>query len=68
MDCTCGFEMMHCIYDRQYAEMSPRSSVLVEDIVSFGKQSEFKHQRIVFGRENVLLMTYPLKAWQKFIK
>ena len=48
--------------------MSPRSSVLVEDIVSFGKQSEFKHQRIVFGRENVLLMTYPLKAWQKFIK
>lgn len=61
--------MMHCIYDGQYAEMSPRSSVLGEDIVSFGNQSEFKHQRTVFGRENVLLMmTYPLKAWQKFVK
>ncbi|KAL6339180.1 hypothetical protein AAG906_024331 [Vitis piasezkii] len=53
MECTCDSEMMHCVYDRQYAEMSSSSGVLGEDIVSFGKQSELKPQRTVFGCENV---------------
>ncbi|RZS11322.1 hypothetical protein BHM03_00042646, partial [Ensete ventricosum] len=41
-----------CVYERQYAEMSSSSGVLGEDLISFGKESELKPQRAVFGCEN----------------
>lgn len=44
---------MHCIYERQYAEMSSSSGVLGEDLMSFGNRSDLKPQRAVFGCENV---------------
>uniref|UniRef100_A0A0D9X119 Peptidase A1 domain-containing protein n=1 Tax=Leersia perrieri TaxID=77586 RepID=A0A0D9X119_9ORYZ len=52
VDCTCDNERSQCTYERQYAEMSSSSGVLGEDIVSFGKESELKPQRAVFGCEN----------------
>lgn len=52
VDCTCDNERSQCTYERQYAEMSSSSGVLGEDIMSFGKESELKPQRAVFGCEN----------------
>ncbi|XVF17578.1 hypothetical protein REPUB_Repub10bG0135600 [Reevesia pubescens] len=48
----CGRHQVHCIYERQYAEMSSSSGVLGEDFISFGNQSELMPQRAVFGCEN----------------
>ncbi|CAN6225927.1 unnamed protein product [Urochloa humidicola] len=52
VDCTCDNDKNQCTYERQYAEMSSSSGVLGEDIVSFGRESELKPQRAVFGCEN----------------
>ncbi|URD99652.1 Eukaryotic aspartyl protease domain containing protein [Musa troglodytarum] len=52
VDCTCDKEQKQCVYERQYAEMSSSSGVLGEDLISFGKESELKPQRAVFGCEN----------------
>ncbi|XP_066391149.1 aspartic proteinase 36-like isoform X1 [Miscanthus floridulus] len=52
VDCTCDSDKKQCTYERQYAEMSSSSGVLGEDIVSFGRESELKPQRAVFGCEN----------------
>ncbi|XP_009395627.1 aspartic proteinase 36-like [Musa acuminata AAA Group] len=52
VDCTCDKEQKQCVYERQYAEMSSSSGVLGEDFISFGKESELKPQRAVFGCEN----------------
>lgn len=52
-DCNCDSEGKVCVYDRRYAEMSSSSGVLVEDIVSFGNESQLVPQRAVFGCENV---------------
>ncbi|OEL19813.1 Aspartic proteinase-like protein 2 [Dichanthelium oligosanthes] len=52
VDCTCDNDKKQCTYERQYAEMSSSSGVLGEDIVSFGRESELKPQRAVFGCEN----------------
>ncbi|GAV58771.1 Asp domain-containing protein [Cephalotus follicularis] len=53
MDCNCDDERVHCVYEREYAEMSSSSGVLGEDIISFGNQSELSSQRVVFGCENM---------------
>ncbi|XP_059643991.1 aspartic proteinase 36-like isoform X2 [Cornus florida] len=53
VDCTCDNDMVQCVYERQYAEMSSSSGVLGDDIISFGNQSELLPQRAVFGCENV---------------
>lgn len=52
LDCNCDSEKVHCVYDRQYAEMSSSSGVLAEDVLSFGNLSELQPQRAVFGCEN----------------
>nr|CAB3458490.1 unnamed protein product [Digitaria exilis] len=52
VDCACDNDKNQCTYERQYAEMSSSSGVLGEDIVSFGRESELKPQRAVFGCEN----------------
>ncbi|XP_062187352.1 aspartic proteinase 36-like [Phragmites australis] len=52
VDCSCDNDKNQCTYERQYAEMSSSSGVLGEDIVSFGRESELKPQRAVFGCEN----------------
>jgi len=52
IDCHCDEEKKQCVYERQYAEMSSSSGVLGEDIISFGKESSLKPQRVVFGCEN----------------
>ncbi|KAL6856221.1 hypothetical protein ACP4OV_019023 [Aristida adscensionis] len=52
VDCTCDNDKNQCTYERQYAEMSSSSGVLGEDLVSFGRESELKPQRAVFGCEN----------------
>ncbi|KAK3125565.1 hypothetical protein QOZ80_7BG0606660 [Eleusine coracana subsp. coracana] len=51
VDCTCDNDKNQCTYERQYAEMSSSSGVLGEDTVSFGRESELKPQRAVFGCE-----------------
>lgn len=53
IDCSCDNDRVHCIYERQYAEMSTSSGVLGEDLISFGNRSDLKPQRAVFGCENV---------------
>ncbi|KAM4128291.1 hypothetical protein ACJW30_02G155800 [Castanea mollissima] len=52
LDCNCDSEKVHCVYDRQYAEMSSSSGVLAEDVLSFGNLSDLQPQRAVFGCEN----------------
>ncbi|XP_018680544.2 aspartic proteinase 36-like [Musa acuminata AAA Group] len=51
-DCTCDKEQKQCVYESQYTEMSSSSGVLGEDLISFGKESELKPQRAVFGCAN----------------
>ncbi|RWW04072.1 hypothetical protein BHE74_00023820, partial [Ensete ventricosum] len=51
-DCTCDKEQKQCVYESQYSEMSSSSGVLGEDLISFGKESELKPQRAVFGCAN----------------
>ncbi|KAJ9540791.1 hypothetical protein OSB04_027297 [Centaurea solstitialis] len=50
-DCMCDTHKKHCMYEREYAEMSTSSGVLGEDIISFGNQSELSPQRATFGCE-----------------
>ncbi|KAJ8769309.1 hypothetical protein K2173_002513 [Erythroxylum novogranatense] len=53
IDCNCDDDKELCVYERQYAEMSTSSGILVEDFISFGNQSELSPQRAVFGCENL---------------
>ncbi|PKA59883.1 Aspartic proteinase-like protein 2 [Apostasia shenzhenica] len=52
IDCPCDKKKLQCTYERKYAEMSSSSGVLGEDTISFGKYSDLKAQRLVFGCEN----------------
>lgn len=52
-DCHCDDERRHCVYERQYAEMSTSSGILGEDLISFGNLSDLDPQRATFGCENV---------------
>ncbi|XP_048234787.1 aspartic proteinase 36-like [Ricinus communis] len=61
--CDCDYLRSQCSYKMHYGDGSYSRGVLAEDIISFGNESEFAPQRLVFGCElDAIGSLYSLRA------